>query len=223
MHIMNNFERTDSVKDIIQKILKIISSAIFAFLVLLIVIIIVYIVRVNFLAGSNRLGEVRTNFYTILTQSMYPTIKAGDIVITYKKDENKYNVGDVITFVSSNNGGITITHRIKEVYEINGDYSYKTKGDNNNTSDNEIIKSQSVLGKVVFKIPKAGYIQQFLSNKFGFIVAIVIPALAIIISDIVKLFGSIGGKKYNKYLNNDRAVNAKKRLKEVISDDEIKK
>ena len=209
-----------SVKDIIKRILKLISSAIFAFLVLLIILILVYIIRVRFLAGSDRLGEVKTNFYTILTQSMYPTIKAGDIVITYKEDENKYNVGDVITFVSSNNGGITITHRVKEVYEVNGEYSYKTKGDNNNTADNEIIKSQSVLGKVVFKIPKAGYIQQFLSSKFGWIVAIVLPALAIIISDIVKLFRSIGGNKYNKYLNTERAVIARKELEEVVNDDE---
>ena len=32
------------------------------------------------LSSNDRLGEVRLNFYTILTQSMYPTIKAGDVV-----------------------------------------------------------------------------------------------------------------------------------------------
>ena len=194
-------------KNVINRIFKIISSAIFTILVLLIAIIIIYIVRVRFLAGSDRLGEVRTNFYTILTQSMYPTIKAGDVVITYKEDNNIYNKGDVITFVSDINGGITITHRIKEVYSVNGAYSYQTKGDNNNTADSSAVPSDKVLGKVIFKIPKAGYIQQFL------------PALGIIISDILKLFKSIGRKGKNKELESDRALEAKKKLKEVVEDE----
>ena len=206
-------------KDAIHKFFKILSSVIFALLVLLIAIILIYIVRVRFLAGSDRLGEVRTNFYTILTQSMYPTIKAGDVVITYKEEDNIYNKGDIITYVSNNNGGITITHRVYEAYNVDGEYSYKTKGDNNNAPDSEVIKSGSVLGKVVFKIPKAGYIQQFLSSKFGFIIAIVLPALAIIIGDIVKLFRR-DDKKYNKMLDNDRAIEARKRFKKVVDNDE---
>ena len=206
-------------KDAIHKFFKILSSVIFALLVLLIILILGYIIRVRFLAGSDRLGEVRTNFYTILTQSMYPTIKAGDVVITYKEDNNIYNKGDIITYVSNNNGGITITHRVYEAYNADGTYSYKTKGDNNNAPDSEIIKSESVLGKVVFKIPKAGYIQQFLSSKFGFIVAIVLPALGIIISDILKLFRR-NNKKYDKMLDNDRAIEARKRFKKVVDIDE---
>lgn len=206
-------------KSVINRIFKIISSAIFTILVLLIAIIIIYIVRVRFLAGNDRLGEVRTNFYTILTQSMYPTIKAGDVVVTYKEDNNIYNKGDVITFVSNNNGGITITHRVKEVYNVNGEYSYQTKGDNNNTADSEVIKSDYVLGKVIFKIPKAGYIQQFLVSKTGWIVAIIIPALGIIISDILKLFRAVGKKSKNKELESERALEAKKKLKEVVDDE----
>lgn len=206
-------------KSVINKIFKIISSAIFTILVLLIAIIIIYIVRVRFLAGNDRLGEVRTNFYTILTQSMYPTIKAGDVVITYKEDDNKYNKGDVITFVSDMNGGITITHRVKEVYNLNGAYSYQTKGDNNNTADSGVVSSEKVLGKVIFKIPKAGYIQQFLVSKTGWIVAIVIPALAIILGDILKIFKSIGKKKKIQELETDRAIEAKKRLKEVFENE----
>ena len=207
-------------KDAIQRVFKIISSAIFALLVLLLVIIIIYIIRVRFLAGSDRLGEVRTNFYTILTQSMYPTIKAGDVVITYKEDGNVYDKGDIITYISSNNGGITITHRVNEAYNIDGKYSYKTKGDNNNTADSEIVKSESVLGKVVFKIPKAGYIQQFLSSKYGFIIAIVLPALGVIIGDVLKIFRRTTNKKYDKLFDNDRAIEKRKKFKKVVDDDE---
>ncbi|MGM9879124.1 MAG: signal peptidase I [Bacilli bacterium] len=208
-------------KNIINRILKIISSAIFVILVLLIILIIFYIVRVNFLASNDKLGDVKINFYTILTQSMYPTIKAGDVVITYKDDNNKYNAGDVITFISDQNGGITVTHRINEVFDVNNSYSYKTKGDNNNAPDNEIISGDNVLGKVVMKIPKAGYIQQFLVSKTGWIVAVILPCLGIVIYDILKvILIALGIKSVSKPKDDERTKKARKKLKEVVDDEE---
>ena len=206
--------------DILRRVLKIISSAIFTILVIIIVLISVYIVRVKILADNDKLGDVKLNFYTILSQSMYPTIEAGDVVVTYKNSNNLYNKGDVITFISSNNGGVTITHRVKEVYSLNDQISYKTKGDNNNTSDHEVIPSKSVLGKVVLKIPKIGFIQQFLVSKTGWIVAVVLPALGIIIYDILKIFkGVFGFNRKNKNQpdeKDERVLEAKEGLKEVM-------
>ena len=204
---------------IVNRIMKIISSAIFVVLVLLIILIVFYIVRVNFLASNDKLGEVKINFYTILTQSMYPTIKAGDVVITYKEDNNKYNDGDVITFVSEQNGGITITHRVDEVYNVNNSYSYKTKGDNNNAPDNEITSGDNVLGKVVVKVPKVGYIQQFLVSKTGWIVAVILPCLGIVIYDILKLFKHTARKGSQLIKRDKRTEEARKKLKEVVDDD----
>ena len=204
---------------IVNRIMKIISSAIFVVLVLLIILIVFYIVRVNFLASNDKLGEVKINFYTILTQSMYPTIKAGDVVITYKEDNNKYNDGDVITFVSEQNGGITITHRVDEVYNVNDSYSYKTKGDNNNAPDNEITSGDNVLGKVVVKVPKVGYIQQFLVSKTGWIVAVILPCLGIVIYDILKLFKHTARKGSQLIKRDKRTEEARKKLKEVVDDD----
>lgn len=207
-------------KNVINRLLKIISSAIFAVLVILIILILIYVIRVKLLASNDRLGEVRLNFYTILTQSMYPTIKAGDVVVTYMDENDSYNTGDVITFISNANGQITVTHRIEEVYEVNGQYSYKTKGDNNNTADKEIISSNNVLGKVVFKIPKAGYIQQFLVTKTGWIIAIVLPCLGIVIYDILRLFKTVTRKGVSVIKKDKRTDDARKRLKEVINDEE---
>ena len=73
------------------------------------------------MAGNDKLGDIKINIYTILTQSMYPTIKAGDVIVTYKNDNNKYNTGDIITFISQNNVGMTITHRVEEVSSLNGE------------------------------------------------------------------------------------------------------
>lgn len=207
-------------KKIFERIGKIISSAIFVILMMLIVIILVYIVRIKFLASNSRLGEVRTNFYTILTQSMYPTIKAGDIVVTYKDKDNNYNTGDIITF-TTNGSSITVTHRITEIYEVNGKRTYRTKGDNNNTADMTTIPAENVIGRVVFRIPKAGYIQQFMVTKTGWIVVVVIPCLGIVIYDILKMFKAAAKKKKQKKLvETDDVINMKKKLNEVIEEDE---
>ena len=215
-------------KNIFNRILKIISTAIFVILLLIIGVLIVYIVRINFLANNDQLGQVKVNVYTILTQSMYPTIKAGDVIVTYKEDNNIYKTGDVITFTSDNNNGMTITHRINEVLVVNDTYSYRTKGDNNNTVDGEIINSDKVIGRVVLKVPKAGYIQQFLVTKTGWIVAVVLPALAIVIYDLLKVVLTVtgikpAGKDITKSLKNteDERINrARERLKEVVDENE---
>ena len=179
-----------------------------------------YIIRVNFLANNDKLGEVKINFYTILTQSMYPTIKAGDVVITYKEDNNQYNKGDVITFVSDMNGGITVTHRVQDIVLVNDGYSYRTKGDNNNAEDREVIDGDNVLGKVVLRIPKAGYIQQFLVSETGWIIAVLLPCLGIVIYDILKLCRRTAKKSASIIRKDKRTDDAKKKLKEVLDEDE---
>lgn len=213
-------------KDICKRISKMISSAIFTVLVILIVIILIYVVRVKYLESQGRIGEVRVNFYTVLTQSMYPSIKAGDIVITYKDDQDLYNVGDVITFVSNGKltNGTIITHRVIGVSQLNEEYSYQTKGDNNNTEDNSSVPSNNVIGRVVFRIPKAGYIQQFLVTKTGWIVAIVLPCLGIMIYDIIKLIMSINNKtkKQNKIVEDEETLEKKKQLKEMLENEKSK-
>lgn len=211
-------------KNVLNRIAKIISSAIFVLLIMIIVLIVGYIIRIKFLANNNRLGEVRVNLYTILSQSMYPKIEAGDIVITYKNKNNIYNVGDIITFTSTGNisNGITITHRVTDIYKVNDLYTYKTKGDNNNTEDLSTVPAENVIGRVVFRIPKAGYIQQFLVTRTGWIVAIVLPSFGIIIYDILKLFRVVGNKKNDKKLVVDEDVKKRKRiLDEVLFDEEL--
>ena len=208
-------------KGTIHRILQIISSAIFVILVLLIITILAYVVRVRYLANAGRLGEVKLNFYTILTQSMYPTIKAGDVVITYKHNDNVYKKGDIITFVSNMNGGINITHRVEKVYKNTEEISYKTKGDNNNVADTEITKGSNVLGKVVVKLPKVGYVQQFLVTKTGWIIAIVLPAFGIIIYDILKIFKA-AFKKTKKIEETEEVIQAKENLNQILNSNEEK-
>lgn len=128
--------------------------------------------------------------YVIVSPSMVPTINVNDGIIIKRVDEEELNIGDIITFDAMDvaHSGYTITHRIVGKYaEKDGGYFYKTKGDNNTKEDDQVVKDENVHGKVIFRIPKIGYIQKFISTPTGFILCILIPAGIVIVYDLLRV------------------------------------
>ncbi len=103
----------------------------------------------------------------------------GDILLIRKVDPENINVGDVIVFHRSNNtNDIPVVHRIIDKWEVNGEYVYKTNGDNNIRSDSWIVYESNIKGVVVFRIPHIGWFLILIQSTAG---RIIILALAIII------------------------------------------
>lgn len=132
--------------------------------------------------------------YVIVSPSMVPTIKVNDAIVIKRIDDDKYNVGDIITFNSSDvrYNGLTVTHRIvdKQATNINSSI-YTTKGDNNPVIDPTAVKTDAIYGKVLFKIPRLGYFQNFISKPSNFFICILIPALIVLIYDGYRIFKSL--------------------------------
>jgi len=141
--------------------------------------------------------------YTIISPSMTPNIKVYDVVFVKNVDTNTLKVNDVITFYSTNAffGGTPITHRIVEILDVPEiGTMYRVKGDANEEADTEKVIPSNVIGKVMFRIPSLGKLQFFLASKTGWLVAILIPAVIILIYDIYKLIKLITVKnKFEKY------------------------
>ena len=183
-------------------IIGIISYAIFIWLLLVGVTLLIYVLDIKIRASKGDYSSPTYNAYVVLTGSMLPEIQVYDVVLTKKVDPNDLKVGDVITFASADTRflGTIITHRIKQK-EYNSEtksYSFQTKGDNNNVVDSAWVPQNNIYGKVILKIPKLGYLQEFLAADGGWIIVILIPCLAVISYDIVKL---IKGLKKRKYKN----------------------
>jgi signal peptidase len=99
----------------------------------------------------------------IATGSMEPTIKPGDVILVKKNiDRMKLNIGDVIQFKSDN---VLISHRIIENLEVDGERSYKTKGDNNSIIDSKFVKPEQVRGTIVKIVPKIGWPTLLLKSR----------------------------------------------------------
>ncbi len=179
-------------------IVSIISYAIFIFLMLIGATLLLYIADIKIRAAKGDFSPPTFNAYVVLSGSMLPEIQIKDIVVTKRIPEEKLQVGDIITFVSPDPrfGGISITHRIIEkLYDDSkGIYTYRTQGDANNVADAVPVPNDNILGKVILKIPKLGYIQDLLSSKGGLIILVLIPCLAILSYDIMKILKRMGQK-----------------------------
>lgn len=135
--------------------------------------------------------------YIIISPSMEPNIHVRDAIVTMRKNEDKIKKGDIITYISKDPShyGIRITHRVIGIFDNDNGIAYRTKGDNNNVEDSKLVNHRDVLGKVMLRIPYVGYLQEFLTTIYGWILLIVCPCVYIIGSDIVKLIKKVGNNE----------------------------
>ena len=175
-------------------------TTVFMYSICLIMIIVFLVFVVNFIdkqhnlrSGSNK--KDLFSAYTIVSPSMVPTINVLDVVVTMRVNSPEdIEKGDIVTFNSTDYrySGVLVTHRILDIEKTsNGEYLFTTKGDNNNTQDSSRISFNEIYGRVLFRIPKIGYIQYYLSSILGWVAIIIAPAVMIIGYDIYKLIKTI--------------------------------
>ena len=91
----------------------------------------------------------------------------GDLLIIQGVNSvSEIAVGDVL-IIDRGPDVIPLTHRVVEIWEENGEVRLKTKGDANAgfVSGDYPIEPSQILGKVVFVIPKIGYISLWFQGK----------------------------------------------------------
>jgi signal peptidase len=170
--------------------------------VFLVLLFIIAMFLVFYIATSAYAKKTKTkpifSLFTIVSPSMEPNIMVYDVIFDKKVNNNdELNVGDIITFYSDaiDTNGYTITHRIYKKYIVNNTVYYETKGDNNNSPDVGKITIDNIVGKYVFKMPMLGKVQFFVSSKLGWVLLILIPAVIIVFSDVMKILKASSIKK----------------------------
>lgn len=179
-------------------IIGVISYAFFIFLILILITLLTYVLDIRIRAAKGDYSAPTFNAYVVLTGSMLPEIQVKDVVVTKKVDADTLKTGDIITFASSDSRftGTIITHRIlKKNQDSDGNITFQTKGDNNNVADSALVQPNNIYGKVILKIPKLGYLQDFLATQGGWIIVILLPCVTVISYDVVKLVKGLKRKK----------------------------
>src|SRR5271169_879711 len=113
--------------------------------------------------------------------SMYPTLHSGDIEIFAKAPQGLIANGTIIVFVQGETGVSAldslirpvVVHRIVgTVIQADGTAYYRTKGDNNQYVDPQLIEASHVLGVPIRTLPQAGIIVLFFQSPEGLIAMI---------------------------------------------------
>lgn len=116
--------------------------------------------------------------FIVLSGSMEGKILKGDLIITKIIDPETLKINDIIAFRDAQ--GTVTTHRIIDEVDRNGERYFITKGDNNNTQDQNLVSLQDVEGIYVLRVPGVGSMMKSLSEP---------TTIMILVLGITVLFG----------------------------------
>ncbi len=124
----------------------------------------------------------------VLTDSMYPVIESGDLIICRQEAPENVKVGDVIIFFDPMGSGThTVTHRVAAITQTEeGELAFVTKGDYNNSEDLKPAPASKLVGVYESRIPKAGNVAMFMQTTVGLIVCVVLPLLVLVAIDLIR-------------------------------------
>lgn len=137
--------------------------------------------------SDNKLSFFNYRMFTVVSGSMYPKYKIGDVLVAKDIDAEDIKIGDAVSYLGTTGDvkGKVITHEVKEI-EIgeDGKYSFTTQGLTNIIED-PIVHEDQLYGKVVYKVFTLSLIYKIIRTNIGFFICIVLPLMFIIISEII--------------------------------------
>lgn len=106
--------------------------------------------------------------FIVLSESMETEIHKGDLILTRVVEPSTLKVKDIIAFRDANN--TVTTHRIIDIIEDNGITYFITKGDSNNTQDENLVGFNDVEGIYTMRIPGIGSMMNTLAEPTTIII-----------------------------------------------------
>lgn len=217
--------KKNPLKKALHYISKMFSTALLIVLIIVGVFLVYYLISAK-LVAKNPQYEPKINLYTIVSGSMEPNIRVYDVIIDFKVNKPEdLKIGDVITFKSTStiSKDLIVTHRIIDTKIVNGKVEYVTKGDFNSSADSDTAKFDNIIGKVVLKFPQLGRVQFFLATKMGWFLVVLLPAMCVIIYDIIKLIKLLSLKKNGDSIKPSNNRNVKVNIEKVeFKEEDIK-
>ena len=177
---------TQNKVDVKQRVLTIIGT------ILCLILLPVLIINLTLIAKSyihkDEVPSVGGKFpMIVLTDSMYPVIEAGDLIICNTAEADEIRVNDVISFYDPMGSGTSVvTHRVLEIVTEDGEISFRTKGDNNNAEDTALVPADNLIGIYQSRIAMVGHVAMFMQTTPGLIVCCVCPILLLVGYDMLR-------------------------------------
>lgn len=137
--------------------------------------------------SNNRISVFSYRMFTVVSGSMEPKYKIGDVLIAKEIEPSKIKVGDAISYLGEVGQfkDKVVTHEVIEIEKTeDGKYKYHTKGLSNIIED-PIVYENQLYGKVIYKTFILSFIYSIISKPIGMFILVFIPIMYIIISEII--------------------------------------
>ena len=137
---------------------------------------------------------VGVQVYSVISGSMEPEYPVGALIYVKEVDPAEVKVGDVITFVLSND--MPATHRVIAIdaenqhFYTRGDANFnidETTGEKIYTEDPP-VHFKNLIGKPIFKIPFLGYVAYYVQHPPGMYIALAVGAIILALAFLPDIF-----------------------------------
>lgn len=132
--------------------------------------------------SDNRLSFFKYRMFTVISGSMEPKYKIGDVLISKEVEPSKIKVGDTISYLGAKGDfrDKVITHQVIGIEkDENGKHIFRARGINNLVEDPEVLEEQ-LYGVVIYKVFILSFLYRIVSTNIGFYAFIIIPLMYII-------------------------------------------
>jgi signal peptidase len=137
--------------------------------------------------SDNKISFFNYRMFTVISGSMEPKYKIGDVLISKEVDPSTIKVGDAVSYLGTAGDfkDKVITHEVVSIKtDEDGKYLFQTKGLANLFEDPTISESQ-IYGVVIYRSIILSIIYRIVGTTIGFYLFIILPLLFIIGSEIL--------------------------------------
>ena len=113
---------------------------------------------------------------SVMSGSMEPAIHTGDVIVNRWIRPADARVGDAISFNDPSRGNIVLTHRVVSMRARSDRVEFVTRGDANTGVERWSAPAMGRIGRVVYRVPHAGFLMMFTRTPGGKLLFLVLPA-----------------------------------------------
>lgn len=170
-----------------KKIFKIVKGIINTLIVMIVLAFVLIVCLQRF--SDNKLSFLNYRIFTVVTGSMEPKYKIGDVLIAKEKDPSEIKVGDAISYLATK-GEIrnnVVTHEVVNITkDEKGKYLFHSKGIANLIED-PVVHEDQLFGVVIYKTKLLSFVRRIIETSLGMFLLVIVPILYIIISEMIAM------------------------------------
>jgi signal peptidase len=114
---------------------------------------------------------------SVMSGSMEPAVRTGDVIVDEWIPPGRARVGDVISFNDPGRGGIVLTHRVVSIRKRADRVDFVTRGDSNTGVERWSSPTLGSIGRVAYRVPHAGFLMVFTRTPGGKLLFLILPAV----------------------------------------------